>query len=266
MTFKIFNHYKIINGVTDSSLGAVNPFTNFDSEKRIVRFLKNLGFRGVSRKDLIFADQIHGSSVHLCQKGDSGVIQLGVDALISNHKGQILVIKTADCVPILIYDPIKKVVAAIHTGRKSLTAGIIKKTILKMEKNYGTKPELLLVAIGPHIRICHYWLKPKSLENLQDTKWSKYFISSKARKKIPERRRGVLIKKEKIYFDMTKAAIDELKIAGVLGKNIEDCGVCTYCQYQKYYSARKKEENPKIYSEKLPCFASIIGMPRKNPP
>jgi copper oxidase (laccase) domain-containing protein len=64
----------------------------------------------------------------------------------------------------------------------------------------------------------------------------------------------------KIYFDITKAALDELSASGVLKRNIEDCGICTFCQYQKYYSARKKEENPEIYKEKLPCFGSIIGL------
>lgn len=267
MTFKILDQYNLINGVTDSSLGSINPFTNFElpkagrkkvltksdsyfnSERKIIKFLKNLGFQNISEKDLVFADQIHGFDIHICQKGDSGSIRLSVDGLASNHPGQILVIKTADCVPILIYEPNKKVVAAIHAGRKSLSQNIISKSISKMRKSYGIMPEKCVVALGPHIRKCHYFLRKKALENLKNTKWEKYFIS-----------------RAKIYFDITSAVLDELIHSGIPKENIEDSQICTYCQYKKYFSARKYEVNPAIYQEKFSCFANIIGLPRKNSP
>lgn len=243
--YKILKYPNIVHGVTDVSLGSINPFANFDSEEKLIKFAKNQGYANLTKNDLIFADQVHGAESHICSAGDGGSIKLGVDGLVTNHPGQMLVIKTADCVPILIFDPVKKIVAAIHGGRKSITQGIIPKTIAKMAKHYGTNPKNLKIAIGPHIRKCHYWLKPDTLKSLEKTEWQKYFV-----------------RKEKVYFDLTQAVLDELDKAGVLVENIEDCGICTYCQYQKYYSARKKEENPDIYKEKLPCFASIIAIRR----
>ena len=241
MKFKIFENQNIIYGVTDSSLGSINPFANFDSEKRLVQFINN---KKITEKNLVFADQVHKDGVHICSKEDSGSIRLGIDALVTNHKNQILVIKTADCVPILLFDPVKKIVAVIHGGRKSVTAKIISKTIKKMQKSFGILPKNVLTGIGPHIRIESYYLKPKSISQLKNTFWKKYFIN----------------KKDRIFFDLTQAILDELTNSSVLKNNIEDCQIDTYKEYKKFFSARRKDENSAIYQQKLPCFASFIGL------
>ncbi len=236
INFKIFDKQKLIYGITDSSLGPIN----FEKTNKLVKFINN---KNITEKNLIFAEQIHQSNIHIGKKGDEGKIIKKVDGIISNLPNQVLVIKTADCVPMLMYEPIKKVIAAIHCGRKSLTAGIIPKTIDKMIKSYRISPENILVAIGPYIRKEHYFLKEKVLKSLKNSKWQKYFF-----------------KNDMTSFDLTAAVFDELLIRNILKKNIEDCKNCTYCDYKKYYSARKREENPTIYREKFPCFASYIGI------
>lgn len=240
MNFKIFDNQKIIYGITDSSLGPINPFANFDSEKRLIKFINN---KKITEKKLIFADQIHGNGIHICQKGDSGSIRLNIDGMMSNLPYQVLVIKTADCVPILMYESNKKVIAAIHCGRKSLTKGIIPKTVDTMTKNYRISPKNVLVAIGPHIRKEHYYLKDVALKSLKNTKWQKYFV-----------------KNSKVCFDLTAAVLDELKLCNIDKENIEDCDICTYCDWKEYYSARKREENPAIYDNNFSCFASFIAL------
>jgi L-threonylcarbamoyladenylate synthase len=102
-----------------------------------------------------------------------------------------------------------------------------------MVLSFHSQPEEILVAIGPHIRKCHYWLEKQTRQNLKNTKFKKYFIS----------------KNKKIYFDLTKLAFDELLGSGIKRKNIEDCQVCTFCHFKKYFSARKGKQNPKIYSD-----------------
>ena len=238
MQFKIFKNKNLIHGVSDNSFGSMR------TNKQAIKFLEFLAYKNINSKNLIWAQQVFSSRVHICKQKDLGKTVKNVDGLISNIPGQILATISADCVPILIYDPKQKVIAALHSGRNCLVKGIIKNTIDKMVRNFKTNPKDVLVGIGPHIRVCHYWLKGKSYQNLKNTKFKKYFVK----------------RKEKIFFDLTKLAFDELLKSGIKRKNIEDCKVCTFCKYKKYFSARKQEQSPKIYKEKKPRFASFIGL------
>lgn len=242
MQFKIFRKYNLIQGISDSSFGSIR------TSKQAIKFLKSLGYRNIKPKNLIWAEHIFSSNVHICRTKDSGETIKNVDGLISNVPGQILISFSADCTPILLCDPKQKVIAALHGGRKCLTKGIIKNTIKKMIKNFNTNPKDVLVGIGPHIRVCHYWLKEKAYKNLKNTKFKKYFKK----------------KNNKIFFDLTKLAMEDLLKAGVKRKNIEDCKICTFCEYRRYFSARKQEEFPKIYKQKNPRFVTVIGLRLDN--
>lgn len=236
MEFKIFKNQNIIQGVSGIKLGAR------DGRDKI-RILKSYG-RKIAAKNLIWPEQVFGAEVYICQKSDSGKIIKGADGLISHIPGQALAIVSADCVPILLFDPKNKVVAALHGSRKSLTEGIIKEAMKKMVLNFNSDPKKILAAVGPHIRKCQYWLKEKTYQDLRNTRFKKYFSQ----------------KKRKIYFDLTKLVFDEFSKLGIRKENIEDGGICTYCQFKKYFSARKQEESPSIYKEKAPRFASFIGL------
>jgi len=76
------------------------------------------------------------------------------DALISAEPGVLLAIRTADCVPILLADPVRRVVAAVHAGWRGTVAGIAGKTVERMRAEYGTDPTDVLAAIGPSIGPC----------------------------------------------------------------------------------------------------------------
>lgn len=75
----------------------------------------------------------------------------GVDALISNAKNIIMGISTADCIPVIVYDPIHHAAAAIHAGWKGTRLRIVSKTLQEMQKVYGTNPSDCIAAIGPGI-------------------------------------------------------------------------------------------------------------------
>jgi YfiH family protein len=239
MQFEIFKNKNLIQGVSDSSFESIGLINN----KKAINFLKSIYDKNIKIKNLVRAEQIFSSDVHICNTEDSGKIIKGVDGLISNISYQILVTVSADCVPILFYDSQNKVVAALHGGRECLVRGIIKNTFKKMKINFGSKAKNILVGIGPHIRVCHYWLKEKTYQNLKKTIFKKYFL-----------------KRNKIYFDLTKLTFDELLSLGIKKSNIEDCKICTFCQYKKYYSARKAEKYSKIYQEKRSRISSFIGL------
>lgn len=238
MQFKIFKNQNIIQGISDLSFGSMRK-----RKERAVKFLASKGYE-ISTRNIIWAEQVFGSKVHICQNQDSGKVIKGVDGLISNIPGQILAIVTADCLPLLLFDPKTQTVGILHGSRKSLIRGIIKETIQKMISHFGCYPKDLLVGLGPHIRACHYWLKEKTYQNLRNTKFKLYFIK----------------KEGKIYFDLTQLAFSELKAFGLKSQNIEDCRICTFCDCQRYFSARKEEECPGIYKERKPVFASFIGL------
>lgn len=240
MQLRIFKKYDVFHGFSDSSFGSM---AGKNGDRAAVKFLHTIGY-DADIKNLVWAQQVFGSKIHICNSHDSGRIISGVDGLISNIPGQILSVIAADCMPILIFDPENRVVAVLHGSRQSLIKGIIPKAIKIMGEKFGSKPKDLLIGIGPHIRKCHYWLKPKTYDGLAKSSFKKYFV----------------FKDKKVYFDLKKIALNDLLLMGIKKSNIDDCDVCTYCDYGKYFSARKEEKYLKIYSRKHPRFAGFIGI------
>lgn len=240
---KFQEHKEIIHGILERKDGSVNPFSNPRSGENVLEALRRLGFKEAKIDNLIFAEQIHSPNVYVCPPGIGGYIKLETDGLISKNPGQILIIKTADCLPILVYDPQQKKVGAIHAGRKGLLGGIIENTI----EVFDSQPSSLIVGVGPHIRKCCYYLKKRDQDYILHSQWRKYI----------EKR------DDKLYLDLTQIALDKLLNLGIKRENIEDCMICTYCQAERFYSARKRESQPDFYrkeKEKFPCFGSFIGL------
>lgn len=94
--------------------------------------------------------QEHGAVVHVLGGDVSGDVLNG-DAFITNTPGVACFVRTADCMPILIADPVAKAVGAIHAGWRSTTQRIIRKTVATMTEAFGSKPEDIYAAIGPAI-------------------------------------------------------------------------------------------------------------------
>jgi len=236
-------HKNIVHGALERKDGSVNPFSNVNSEENVLRAVKSLDYKQTAVENLIFAEQAHGNNVHYCPPDIGGYIKLNADGLATATLGQILIVKTADCLPILIYDPEKNQVAAIHAGRKGLIKGIIQSAIAALNSNNQS----LMVGIGPHIRKCCYYLREKDEEYAENPKWKKY----------TEKRDG------KYYFDLTQIAFDQLQNLGVRKNNIEDMGICTFCEAERFFSARKRDVEPNFYAkekENFPCSGSFIGL------
>ena len=89
---------------------------------------------------MVFPDQTHSSCVAAIQEVPDAVI-LETDALVANQSGLCLCVQTADCVPVLLFDPVAKVIAAIHAGWRGTVGGIVANAVGKMTTNYGALPE-----------------------------------------------------------------------------------------------------------------------------
>ena len=106
---------------------------------------------GFELGNLFTAEQIHGGETMAVTRDSPRWIG-GVDGLMTNERGLMLGIHTADCAPVYLVDPVKRAIALLHSGRKSTEAGITPRTIGLMTEAYGTLPADLIVQIGPCIR------------------------------------------------------------------------------------------------------------------
>jgi len=188
---------------------------------------------GISNSSYVFAVQIHGNSVAVIKDEDRGKgaferssYLCDIDAMVTNLSGICLVTQAADCVPILFYDPINKVIGAAHAGWKGTVAKIPSEVVKKMKSEYGSNPSDLVVGIGPSIGPCCYEVGAEVVHLVGDS----FGIED-----------GLIIKNEKFsgaIFNLWAANARTLVEAGVKKENIEVSGVCSKCNNDVFFSAR----------------------------
>jgi len=124
----------------------------------------------INETNLVSAEQVHADRLAFVTKNNLGQQLKGVDTLITNEKGIPLVIRTADCAPILIFDPKQELLALIHAGRKGTELQITRKTVLILKESFESNPKDLTVKIGPCIDKCCYPtdIREANLKQLKD--------------------------------------------------------------------------------------------------
>jgi len=164
--------------------------------------------------------QIHSDIVNIL---DNNYINNTIgDALITNLSNKPIIIKVADCVPILLYDKENKVIALVHSGWKGTLENITSKVVLTMMDKFNSKPSNIYSYIYPSIRQCHFEVK-------QD-------VYSKFKEKIKDIDKYTIRKDIKYYINLQDIIKDNLKELGI--NNIIDTDVCTYCNNNIYHSYR----------------------------
>jgi len=111
--------------------------------------VKKLGF---SWNQLHLAEQVHGADLALVRRDDPAQTWAGVDGLITANTGDLLGIYVADCGAVYIHDPVCRVIALLHSGKKGTEANITGKAIQQMTDEFGSSPKDLVVALSPCIR------------------------------------------------------------------------------------------------------------------
>jgi YfiH family protein len=147
-----------------------------------------------------------------------------VDAVVTDLKGYCLCVSTADCVPVLLYDKEKKVIAAVHAGWRGTVGRIVEKTLELMKAEYGTKGEDIVACIGPSI----------SLEAFEvgDEVYAAFVEAGFDMSRIARRY-------EKWHLDLWEANRLQLLSQDVKEENIEVAGICTYNHCDDFFSARR---------------------------
>ncbi len=166
--------------------------------------------------------QVHGDKI--VSIGANNFPQQGVlpeaDGVVTNVPGIVLSIRTADCVPIFLYDPKKKCIGLAHAGWKSSAQSITQKTVETLVQNYGSAPADILAALGPAIGRCCYQVGEEFEKIFPD---EIFYISNNR------------------FLDLPLVNKNQLLKAGVKSENIFECDVCTVCG-QDFFSFRRDKE------------------------
>lgn len=186
---------------------------------------------GAGAGGMVFSSQVHGDAVRLCTRADAGagVERPGVgdaDGLVTDVPGLALVVFSADCLPILLHDPVRQVIAAVHAGWRGTAAGIAERAVEKMRDVYGCGAEDLRAAIGPGISKCCF-------ETDEDVPNAMTRALGAGALKYIEMHEG-----GKFHVDLKGLNRLRLERAGLSQAHIAVSPDCTACRTDKYWSHR----------------------------
>ena len=180
----------------------------------------------IKPEQLVFPRQTHTNCVAEISDIPENEIK-ETDALVTNKSGICLCVQTADCVPVLLFDPRENVISAVHAGWKGIVKKIAGVAIQKMVQNYGSSAKNIIAAVGPSIGPEIYEIGNEVVEEV--------------RKSIPDA--DILRHKNssgKFHLNLWEANRQILLENGLHGKNIEILGECSFTQNHRYFSARKE--------------------------
>jgi polyphenol oxidase len=201
---------------------------------------------GAADLQLISLRQIHSDVIHLFDAVPAESCR--GDALTTNRPGLLLGVQTADCVPILLVDPKKQAVAAVHAGWRGTLARIAVKAIGKMQMHFKTKPADLLAAIGPSIGGCCYEVGTEVATQFlsqfsEAPEWFEEFRTGDEPNPIQWLNMmppGHQPPPKNVLLDLRKANRTQLLGAGLRANNIFVSDLCTACRRDLLFSYRKE--------------------------
>lgn len=196
---------------------------------------------GTCYKNLVKTNQNHTNEVKVVEgkiNVDEPDINLkkyeNTDALITNQKNILLSTTNADCILLLFYDPVKKVIGNTHSGWRGTLQRISVKTVEKMKKEFGCNPQDIICCIAPSIRKCHFEVEEDVKEMFSVEFKDLAEISQIIEETIPN-------KKWNIDTVIINKVI--LKNAGLRDENIIDSGICSVCNSDIIHSFRSEGKN-----------------------
>jgi YfiH family protein len=213
-----------------------SPLLNFDfishgfiiknKEQNLSTQAKRSSLKGLVKKisseekHIIVPQQIHGNGCLTIKKREELKRKYKGDAILTDRKDIFLTVSVADCLPIFLVEPKRKVVGLVHAGWRGTLLGIAKETIRKAEDEFGCKPEDLTLLFGPSIQKCCYEIS-EVMAILFD-------------EDCLIRRPG-----EKPKLDLMKINLKQFLNCGVKGKKIFATNDCTCCNKDMFHSFRR---------------------------
>ena len=220
-----------LGGVSQEYLSSLNLGTHRgDEPENVLKNYQILGDAlGFSPEDTVFAKQLHTGIVRRVGKADRGAglfrpVEEPRDGLVTNEPGVALTIFSADCTPILFYDPVAKAIGGAHAGWRGTAAGIAKNTVETMVREFGSDPKNIRAAVGPCIGPCCFETHsdvPEAMEAaLGPSAWT------------------AIEKLEGGKFRVDLKALNALWLREAGVRDISICPDCTACRPDRYWSHR----------------------------
>lgn len=195
----------------------------------------------------VAAQQIHGVNVVVVGESDRGRGALSwddaipdADALITACEDLFLLMTFADCVPIVLYDPVRVALGLVHAGWKGTVGGIVGKAVDSMVRVFGSDPRQIVAAIGPAVGPCCYEVGPDVIEVIRSSG-----LESSA-----------LTMRDRVHFDLWAANRTQLLRAGLQESNVEVSAICPACRTHLFFSHRGERG-------RTGRFAVVAGLRRR---
>lgn len=198
---------------------------------------------------LVTAKQIHSADVRVVADTADACQEATVcDALTTNTSRVLLAIQTADCLPVLLADERTRVVAAIHAGWRGTLAGIVARTIERMQREYDSQPEDLHAALGPAISAQHFEVGPEVLAAFRQ----QYDYADELIEREQPNGKG--------WLNINQANTRQLLACGVPAQRIYDSRLCTVTRNDLFFSYRLERG----HEQHIGRLLSVIGMTVEN--
>lgn len=222
-------------GASGGPFATLNLAFHVGDEEAAVRRNRETVYRHLNLQpgDVVIAAQVHGAAVAVVDQRHAGVGALAppelpdVDALITATPGLVLGGLFADCVPVYLYDPVRKVVGLVHAGWRGTAAGITARAVDVMVRTFGTRPEDCLAVMGPAVGPCCYRVGDDVAEAFRPL-WE-------AKGEPPLSGDGA----GRWRLDLLLANRRWLVSAGLREARIVSSGLCTACRTALFFSHRR---------------------------
>lgn len=214
-------------GISKGAFSSLNFDLRDGDDKTNVEYnkIKTAKLFNFNPSKLIIVNQVHGNDVFIIDKKTPLSQKVKADAITTNLKGIAIGVLTADCAPIILSDPLNTAIAIVHAGWKGALKKIVQKTILSMNKKWGTIPRDIIAALGPCIGECCC--------NVNGAKVKQF------KKAFSDYDKFIKPVKNSWMLDLKKANHIQLSYAGVLKKNIWIDKHCTSCKKDLFFSYRR---------------------------
>ena len=181
---------------------------------------------GVDSVNIVTGVQVHGTNIEIAD-GTKTKFE-STDGLMTDKKDVVLTTYYADCVPLLFYDPIKRVIANAHAGWRGCAMDMAGKVIFAMKQHFNCDPANILAGIGPSISVKNFEVSEDVVQEFKKMlPFSQDFIYNSE------------IQKNKYHVDLWGVCQKSMINAGLLTQNIEVAGLCTFENKELFHSHRR---------------------------
>jgi YfiH family protein len=237
----------------DDAPGELNlGFTADDERETVARNRRLLAeaITGDAATPLVALKQIHSNLVRINDATDASRERpWKADGMMTDMPGLLLGIQTADCIPVLVADRKRRVVAAFHAGWRGTVKRIVESGIGRMRLEFGSRPEDLIAAIGPGIGPCCYAVGEETLVEFESQfvyareLFREVYDADPVRTKYPmlfltQRAPGHSEIGPSLHLNLVEANRRQLLAAGLKPRAITSVGGCTSCQRELFFSHR----------------------------